>query len=57
LDVELISDFCYLGNYYRTMEDVITEKDVKVRVAKAATVFGKNEMWMNEKISLKVKYE
>jgi len=45
-DLELVSNFCYLGSYISF--NGICEKDVKVRSGKAATVFRKmKEIWRN----------
>jgi len=53
-DLELDSDFCYLGSYISFNGSC--EKDVKVRIGKAATVFGKmKKIWQNNNISLEVK--
>jgi len=38
-DLELVSDFCYLDSYISCNGSC--EKDVKVRIGKAATVSGK----------------
>jgi len=53
-DLELVSDICYLGSCISFNGSC--EKDVKVRIGKAATVFGKmKKIWRNNKISLEVK--
>jgi len=53
-DLELVSDFCYLGSYISFNGSC--EKDVKVHIGKAATVFGKmKKIWRSNKISLEVK--
>ena len=54
MDLELVSDFCYLGRYIAYNGSC--EKDVKVRIGKAATIFGKmRKIWKNNRIGLKVK--
>ena len=40
-DLELVSEFCYLDSYISFNGSC--EKDVKVRIGKAVTVFGKME--------------
>ena len=40
-EIEKVDDFCYLGSYISYNSSC--EKDVKVRIGKAAAVFGKNE--------------
>ena len=53
-DLELVRDFCYLGSYIS--DNGSCENDVKVRIGKAAAVFGKmKKIWRNNKISLKIK--
>jgi len=39
MDLELVNVFCYLGSYIAYNRSC--EKDVKVRIGKAATIFGK----------------
>ena len=54
IQVELVSDFCYLGSYISFHGNC--EKDVKVRIGKAATVFEKmKKIWRNNKISSEVR--
>ena len=38
-EIEKVDDFCYLGSYISS--NGRCEKDVKVRIGKAAAVFGK----------------
>jgi len=53
-EIENVDDFCYLGSYISYNGSC--EKDVKVRIGKAAAVFGKmRKMWRNSNVSLKVK--
>jgi len=53
-DIEKVDDFCYLGSYIS--HNGSCEKDVRVRIGKAAAVFGKmRKIWKNKSISLKVK--
>jgi len=52
--IEKVDDFCYLGSYLSSNGSC--EKNVKVRIGKAAAVFGKmRNIWKNDNISLKVK--
>ena len=54
MDLELVNEFCYLGSYIAYNGSC--EKDVKVRIGKAATIFGKmRKIWKSNRISLKVK--
>jgi len=54
LVIENVDDFCYLSSYLSSTSSC--EKDVKVRIEKAAVVFGKmRKIWKNENISLRVK--
>ena len=39
MDLELVNEFCYLGSYIAYNGSC--EKHVKVRIGKAATIFGK----------------
>ena len=41
MDLELVNDFCYLCSYIAYNGSC--EKDVKVRIGKTATIFGKQE--------------
>jgi len=53
-EIEKVDDFCYLGSYISYNSSC--KKDVKVRIGKAAAVFGKmRKIWRNSKVSLKVK--
>ena len=53
-DTEKVDDFCYLGSYMSYNGSC--EKDVRVRIGKATSVFGKmKRTWKNKCISLKVK--
>ena len=53
-DIEKVDDFCYLGSFISSNGSC--EKDVKVRIGKAAAVFGKmKRIWRNDNISLKVR--
>jgi len=53
-EIEKVDEFCYLGSYISYNGSC--EKDVKVRIGKAAAVFGKmRKIWRNSNISLKVK--
>ena len=48
-DVELVSEFCYLDSYISFNGSC--EKDVKVRIGKAATVFGKTKkIWRHNNV-------
>jgi len=52
--MEKVDDFCYLGSYISSNGSC--ENDAKVRIGKAAAVFGKmRQIWRNDNISLKVK--
>jgi len=52
--IEKVDVFCYLGSYLSSNGSC--EKDVKVRIGKAAAVFGKmRKIWKNVNISLRVK--
>ena len=52
-EIEKVDDFCYLGSYISYNGSC--EKDVKVRIGKAAAVFGKmRKIWRNSNISPKV---
>jgi len=54
MDLEAVSDFCYLGSYISYNGSC--EKDVRVRIGKAAAVFAKMRgVWKSSKISLRVK--
>jgi len=54
MDLEAISDFCYLGSYISYNGSC--EKDVRVRIRRTAAVFGKmREVWKSSRISLRVK--
>jgi len=51
---EKVDDFCYLGSYLSSNGSC--EKDVKVRIGKAAAVFDKmKKISKNDNISLRVK--
>jgi len=39
MQIELVNDFCYLGSHMSYNGSC--EKDVKVRIGKAASLFGK----------------
>ena len=53
-EIEKVDYYCYLGSYISSNGSC--EKDVKVRIGKAAAVFGKmRKIWRNSNISLKVK--
>ena len=53
-EIEKVDDFCYLDSYISYNGSC--EKDVKVRIGKAAAVFGKmRKIWRNSNVSLKVK--
>jgi len=53
-EIEKVDDFCCLGSYISSNGSC--EKDVKVRIGKAAAVFCKmRKIWRNSNISLKVK--
>jgi len=54
MDLELVNEFCYLGSCIAYNGSC--EKDVKVRIGKAATIFEKmRKIWKSNRISLKVK--
>jgi len=54
MDLEAVSDFCYLGSYISYNGSC--EKDVRVDIGKAAAVFGQmTGVWKSSNISLRVK--
>jgi len=53
-EIEKVDDFCYLGSYISYNGSC--EKNVKVRIGKAAAVIGKmRKIWRDSSLSLKVK--
>ena len=51
---KVVHDFCYLGSHISSNGNC--EKDVKVRIGKAAALWGKmRKIWRNSNISLKLK--
>ena len=53
-DIEKVNNFTYLGSYISYDEDII--KEVKIRFAKAATIFRKlNTIWKSNNISRNLK--
>jgi len=54
MDLEAVSDFCYLGSCISYNGSC--EKDVRVHIGKAVAVFGKMRgVWKSSKVSLRVK--
>jgi len=52
-DIDLVNDLCYLGSYI--LYTGSCERDVKVYIRKAASVFSKmKKIWRNNNISLKI---
>jgi len=52
--VEVVDEFCYLGSY--VARNGSCEKDVRVRIGKAAAIFGKmKKVWRNKHMSLETK--
>ena len=49
--VEVVDEFCYLGSYISHNGNC--EKEVKVRIGRASSVFGKmKKIWANKHINL-----
>jgi len=54
MDLEVVSDFCYLGSYISYNGSC--KNDIRVRIGKVAAVFGKMRgVWKSSQISLMVK--
>ena len=52
--VEVVDEFCYLGSYISHNGNC--EKEVKVRIGRASSVFGKmKKVWANKHINLQTK--
>jgi len=53
-EVEVVEDFCYLGNY--TSNNGNCNKECSTRIGKASSVFGRlKNIWRNKNISLAIK--